>query len=401
MLQIQPSTSIERKLLFLETLLNTTDKVSKVADNSVLSGVAGGVAKVSGKAEKDIILAVSQLFPDSAFGTQLDQVAANFGISPRYGAQGSSTYVRVTGDVGTTYLASTHFPTSTTGIRFEFEEDFTIGSFGFAYVKVRSIDQGSNTNVPQLSISKLAPQPSGHQNIINEVAAEWGRDIESDELLRIRIKDGANILARGTMAMLEQAFIKVNNKVLKIFNQGQNAAGKIVIAIATQNGQALTQTELDEILTKCAEFFNLTENRPFGTNFYGIQLTNITIQPVDVAFRVDLDSSANPDDVRQAIQVNMSKYLDFRFFDTSRQKVEWDVLLQIAKNVKGVKYIPDQYFYPRTDLNIDINRLPRLRGFLMLDLNGQIISNFTGTLSPVYYPNVIDASYMSTVLPNV
>ena len=65
---IKLQTSREKKNLFIETLLNTTDKISKVGPDSVLGGIAGGVAKVAGKAEKDIILAVSQLFPDTAYG---------------------------------------------------------------------------------------------------------------------------------------------------------------------------------------------------------------------------------------------------------------------------------------------------------------------------------------------
>jgi len=74
-LNIRPSTSQERKAIFLQSLLNGTNKVSKVSSGSVLDGVADGVAKVAGKAEKDVILAVSQLFPDTAFSDQLDQVA--------------------------------------------------------------------------------------------------------------------------------------------------------------------------------------------------------------------------------------------------------------------------------------------------------------------------------------
>lgn len=400
-LDIRPSTSIERKLLFLETLLNSTDKVSKISDNSVLSGVAGGVAKVAGKAEKDIVLAVSQLFPDSAFGDQLDQVALNFGIASRLGAIGSSTYLRITADPGTIYLANTHVFASTDGIRFELEADLTIGELGFSYTKVRSTTTGAATNVNSLTISQVTPNPSGHIDVINEYEAVGGRDIEDNNTLRIRIKDGANILARGTIAMLEQVFMNINSKVLRVFNQGSDRNGKVVVAIATQNGTDLTQTELDELLNKSAEFYSLTEYKPFGYNNYGIILKNIEYQPIDISFRADIDNSYNSDKIRVAIQTNISKYLDFRFFNTATQKVEWDNLLEICKNVPGIKYIADQYFYPRVDLTIDNFKLPRVRSFLMLNLQGQVISNYTGTLSPVYYPNIVDESYHQTVLNNV
>ncbi len=397
-LNIKPSTSLERRLLFIETLLNNTDEVSKVSDEAVLSAIASGISKVAGKAEKDIILAVSQIFPETAFGTALDDCARNFGISPRFGATGSSTYVRISGTPGTQYLASQLTFRSTDGIRFQLSEDFSINAFGFGYARVSSIETGLKSNVAPLTINQVSPAPNGHLNCINEYKADGGRDQESDEIFRIRIKDGANILARGTLAMLEQLFMSINNKVLKVFNQGHDLNGKIVLAIQTVNGSALSQTELDALLVGSQSYFNLNDLRPFGTQFYGIKLINIGYFFVDMFFRCKINVSANPDEVRKQIQVNVSKYIDPRFFDPSKQKVEWDNLLEICKNVQGVDYVPDQYFYPRTDLFTPFNVIPRLRGFLMLDLNGQIIANYQGTLSPQYYPNVIDSSYISTVL---
>lgn len=407
MINIKPSTSIERKLLFLETLLNTTQnedgtsRVSKVSNHSVLSGIAGGVSKIAGKAEKDIVLAVSQLFPDNAYGDQLDQVARNFGIASRMSSLGSSTYIRLVADPGTSYIANTHYFTSSSGVRFELEEDCVVGDLGFFYAKIRSLTKGAETNVDPLTIFKCSPQPTGHISCVNEYMAIGGRDVESDEIFRARIKDGPNFIARGTISMLEQVFIKINPKVLRIWNFGVHRDGKLTIAIVTQNGMDLTQSELDELLKESLPFFNLNENRPFGTNFIGIRLRNIEFQPVDVSFRVSLDNSENPDEIRKQMQINMSKYLDFRFFDSWKNQVEWDKLLQICQGIPGVIHIPDQYFYPRTDLTIDSFKLPRLRSFLMLNLQGQVISNVNNSLSPVYYPNVVDESFHLTVLKNI
>lgn len=407
MIEIKPSTSIERRLLFMETLINTSvnpdgsSKISKVSNHSVLSGVAGGVSKIAGKAEKDIVLAVSQLFPDNAYGIQLDQVAENFGIGERMQALGSSTYIRLVGDPGTQYIANTHYFTASNGVRFELEQDVTVGVLGFTYSKVRSLTAGSSTNVDPLSIFKCSPQPSGHLNCVNEYMATGGRDEESDEIFRGRIKDGPNFLAKGTISMIEQVFMKINTKVLKVINLGTHRDGKVNMAVVTQNGVNLSPSELDELLEKSAKFFNLNEYRPFGTNFIGLKLTNIEYQPIDISLRVQLDSSFNPDDIRKQMQINLSKYLDFRYFDTYKNQLQWDKMLQICQNIPGVTYIPDQYFYPRTDLVIDTFTLPRLRSFLMLNLEGQVIVNYNNTLSPVFYPNVIDESFHLTVLKNI
>lgn len=397
-LNIRPSTSQERKLIFLEALLNGTNKVSKIGAGSVLDGVADGIAKVAGKAEKDVMLAVSQLFPDTAFDEQLDASAENFGIAPRFEDLGSSTYVRLTAAPGTIYVASTHVPSSTDGIIFQFANNVTIGTMGFAYALVNSVSTGENTNVDPLTISKLSPAPAGHLNIVNEYKATGGRDVEDDQTFRVRQKDGANILAKGILSMLEQLFMAINPKVLRVFHQGTSITGKVILTIATQNGSSLSNTELSNLLSGASEFFSLTEYSPFGTSFYGIELRNATNKYIDMSFRCELMDDADPDQVRKDIQVAASKYIDPRFFNASTDAVEWINLYEIVKNTNGMKNLPDQYFYPRTDLAIDTYQLPRMRSFLMCNLDGTVISNLTGTLSPVFYPNIIDDSYIATIL---
>lgn len=397
-LNIRPTTSDERRLLFIETLINLSTKISKVSNNSVLSGIAGGVSKVAGKAEKDIILAVSQLFPDSASGDVLDQVAFNNGIAPRFGPIGSSTYVRLTATPGTVYAQSTQSFSTSDGQIFNLESDITIGSFGFNYAKVNSSGSGSTTNVAPGTISTVVPAPVGHINVVNEYQATGGIDNESDDIFRQRIKNGPNILARGTIAMLEQLFMLINNKVLSVQHNGINQSGQVVLSISTQNGENLTSDELAQLLQLSTPFFGLTDYKPYGTNYYGIILENVTYHPFDISFRCDLDSSFNSDQIRNAIQVNISKYINFRYFNPLQDVIQWTNLLDIVKFTPGVNYVYDQFFYPNIDLNIDYDKLPRLRGFLMLDRSGNVISNESGSLSPIYYPAVADFSYQSSIL---
>lgn len=399
-LKIKPTTHEQRKQIFLQTLLNKTSKVTKVSDNSVLGAIADGVAKVSGKAEKDIVLAVTQLFPDQAYGDQLDAIAANWGIAARFGALGSSTYLRLVGNEGTTYQAAVHTFISTTGIQFVLEEDVAIGETGYAYAKVRSIGIGEETNVPALTIDAVSPTPVGHSYVVNEYAAVGGRDEEDDEIFRIRIKEGPNLLATGTLARLEQVMNKLEPNVLQIRHQGINNNGNVVLAIVTQNGAALTQAELDDILLRGDEFFALTELKPYGTQSYGVELRNIDWQPIDISFRVQLFNDADADAVRDNIQRQMTQYFDFRFWE-SGDTIEWDDLLQIVKGTRGVKYVPDQFFVPGTDIASDIDKLPRIRGFRMLDLNGSVIRDTAGVLLPVYYPAEADFNYQQTVLSSI
>ena len=72
-----------------------------------------------------------------------------------------------------------------------------------------------------------------------------------------------------------------------------------------------------------------------------------------------------------------------------------------AKNVEGVRYVPDTHFYPKSDVNVPKYRLPRIRGFIMRDLDGNIIEDNNGVMSDVYYPNSEDTDYTASVLSNI
>lgn len=396
--KVRITTKEELSQIFLETLVNKTSKATKVSRNGVLQGISYGVASTAQKAIKDTALVESNIFPDFASGSQLDQIAENYGIAPRFNESRASTYVRLFAEPNTAYTAGTNNFQTTDGLVFELEQDITVGSTGVAYAKVRSVETGANTNVEPLAINQINPIPSGHQNVINEYEASGGRDEESDEAFRQRIKEGSNILAKNTISSLEQAFINVNPEILKIFYQGVNSVGQIVIAIATVNGVDLDQTELDELLDEAGDNLAISDLKSRQQSNYGVQLKNIEYQPIDISFRVQLLQNFNQDEVRKEIQTRLSKILDFRFVNTANNKIEWDSLLSVVKNTRGVKYVPDQFFFPNNDIPLDGNKLPRIRGFRMLNLNGGIISNEQGTLQSIYYPNKADFGFQQTVL---
>ena len=63
-------TTIEEfEQLFVETLLNNTNEVTKVTKHSTLSGISYGVAKVAQKVLKEIALVETHLFPENAYGS--------------------------------------------------------------------------------------------------------------------------------------------------------------------------------------------------------------------------------------------------------------------------------------------------------------------------------------------
>lgn len=389
----------ELKLMFLEILLNKTDKINDIGADSVLNGIAFGCAKVGQKCLVNQAIVEGHIFPDTAYGVYLDELAAIRGVSPRFGAAASSTYVRLIGDEGTTYLKDVQTFTSTSGITFSLEEDVVIGINGYAYAKVRCDQEGLDTNVDPLSINKVSPIPTGHLTCTNEYRATGGRDEEDDDLFRQRIKDSINQLARTTLSYLEQVFMKINPNVLRLHKGGIDADGRLNLIVVSVNGQDFTDDEFNEILSRSEEYLSLSELLRSSTD-YALKLNNVDWLPVDIEFRVDIDPAYDQDRVRREIQIQMSKLFDYRFWEYG-DKVEWENLLFAAKNVDGVRYVPDTHFYPHADINVPKFRLPRVRGFVMRDLDGNIVEDNGGVLAEVYYPNDIDVSFQSSVLTTV
>lgn len=389
----------ELKQIFLEILLNKTDKVSDVSDDSVLNALAYGCAKLTQRTLTNQAIIEGHIFPDSAYGAYLDALAAVRGVSGRFGATGSTTYVRVTADEGTSYIAGTHTFTSTSGIVFDLEESGVVGVNGYAYLKVRSQQSGLNTNVEPLSINNVSPIPQGHISVINEYAATGGSDAESDDLYRERIKTSINQFSRTTLSYLEQVFMKINPRVLRLHKGGIGSDGRFNLIVVSVNGQNFTDDEFNEILSKSEEYLSLSELlREDGT--FALKLNNVDWLPVDIEFRADIDPSYDIDAVRKNIQIQVNKLFDYRFWKYG-DKVEWENILYAAKNVEGVRYIPDTHFYPQTDVNVPKYRLPRVRGFIIHDLDGNIIEDNNGVLSDVFYPNEEERAYQSSVLATI
>ena len=387
------------KQMFLEILLNKTDKVSDISDDSVLNGIAYGCAKVGQRLLVNQGIVEGHLFPDTAYGQYLDNIASIRGVSPRFGACGSTTYVRVIAEPGTSYIMGVQKFTSTSGVTFELEESKTVDENGFAYIKVKSTQVGTSTNVDPVSINKVSPKPNGHISVTNEYAATGGMDAESDALFRQRIKNSMNALSRGTIAFIEQVFMKINPRVLRVFKGGITSNGKMNLIICSTNGASFSQNEFDLMISRSEEYLSLYDIlREVGG--YALNLVNVEWQYVDVSFRVELDPSYDVDVVRKNIQIQMNKLFDYRFWNQG-DRIEWDDLLQVAKNTEGVRYIPDNYFYPQSDINVPSNKLPRIRGFIMYDLNGNIIKSNNGLISDVYYPNSPNIDFQSSVVNTI
>lgn len=381
-------TIADLKQLYVETFLNHTTKISKISDLSVLNAHAFGIAKILQKDLKDLAILESQMFPELSSGTYLDNAAKRAGNLSRFSSSSSSTHVLVYADPSTVYLPGVSMFASNQGVQFNIVSLTVVGDNGYAYVPVRSASEGKNTNVGALTINSLISPPDGHISCTNEYEATGGRDAENDEDFKSRISTYSQFAAVNTLLHILDNCQLIDEDILQFKKTGYSDDGKLMLSVLTCNGKTYTDEELLALENSLSSFMAISDvNDQAGV--LGIKLVNTEWQQVGgssgVDFRVDISSDYSEENVRKNIQVQMTKYFDFRFFN--KPKIEWDDLLGIVKNTRGVKYVPDEYFMPHQDVVIDKYKMPRVIKFVMRDMQGNILYNNNGSVLPIYYPS--------------
>ena len=391
----------ELKNLFLQELINKTDgKVTKVSDHSVLNGVAFGFAKSFQKSMKDIALLESELFPEYAYGEYLDKIAERYGISPRQKNLGSAVYVKLVATPHSAYLADNCNFVSSEGQSFELVSDFVVGANGWGYAQLKSVDTGENTNVAAGTINKVTGQPTGHIYVVNELPATGGVSQESDEDFLQRILQNFNNFSFETLDKLTAVYQTINPNVLQVRKVGVNMNSQVVLSIVTVNGATLTSAELDELKQRGTNYLSLQDLFVVNDLQGGLDpviLQNVEVVPIDLDFRVQLDSIVNVEDFKVSAQEALVSLLDIS--NKTYNTVEWEDLFAVIKNQTGVRVLPEQYFFagnsdswtpssPHSDTTIPATKIARIRSFVVRDLNGVLLFDNEGEFVPYYYgPN--------------
>ena len=397
LLEISTTNFIDKQALFVEELLNNTNSVTKVSQNSVLFGISAGAAKLMELLEKDVSVFASRLNPHIATGQYLDECAKIKGIHPRLSATKSSTFVRLNATPGTQYLKNTHtLISSENSITFLLNNDITIGDLGYAYVGVSSIQSGSNTNVGAFAISSFAVTPSGHISVYNEVKAFGGEDLETDDFFRNRILLSNNLHSVSNLELCTQLALLYNPNIYKIVKLGKTSSGQIQLGVITKNYVSLTNeelTELSQIITNRISISDCFQS-VYSSN---ILLKNVEKYPIDISFRCKTLQNIKIKDVVSDIQNQTMNYFSPLNFEGNKVKVEWDNIFDICKYAKGIDYIDDNTFMPNLDINLSANNYPILRGFQILTLNGEVIYD-ENSISPVYYDSIKNINFQKTII---
>lgn len=382
----------EIKEQFVQTVLNHTNKISKISNNSVLNGISYGIASIAQRLMKDTALLESELFPEYAYGQYLDKIAQRTGVSPRQSYLNSSVWLRLVGIPGTSYNSSVTFSTSD-GIIFNIDETVTIPDAGFCYVRAKSVLTGSQTNVKANTITQISNAPSGHLYVTNEVPATGGVDIEDDKALLSRISQNFNNFAFDTLSKIRMVLTIFNPIILDVKKLGiDSSTGKIRLGIVTVNGTQLTKEELSNLSEKLTKYLSLSDLNVFNTTRYQSLVELEMIQTVDlvVDFRIGL-SDIDLDLLRSKILIEITKLFDYRNWKEG-SSVSWSDIFYIVKSQEGVQNLPSGYFYLvqgdgvfTSDIEVPSTKLPALKGFIMRDLNGEVYTKGKSTIIPYYY----------------
>ena len=382
----------EIKNQFIQVVLNHTNKISKISDNSVLNGISYGVASIVQKLMKDTALLESELFPEYAYGQYLDKIAQRTGVSPRQSYLGSSVWLRLVGVPGTSYNSSTTFSTPD-GIVFNIYDTVTIPDAGYCYVKARSVSTGAQTNVKANTITQISNAPSGHLYVINEVPATGGVDIEDDKSLFSRISQNFNNFAFDTLSKIRMVLTILNPLILDVKKLGTDSStGKVKLGIVTVNGTQLTQEELKGLSERLTDYLSLSDLSIFSTIKHQSLIDLEMVQTVNLVldFRVGL-SNVDLDLLRSKILIEITKLFDYREWKEG-SSVSWSDIFYIVKSQEGIQNLPSKYFHLvqgdkvfTSDIEVPSTKLPALKGFIMRDLNGEVYTRGKSTIIPYYY----------------
>jgi len=374
-------TTDKLKSIISEIFFNTTNKVSKITDNSIINAHFYAISRLAQKALSNIAIHESRIFTDTASGQYLDDSATLFGAGERLGASKSSTFIKVYADPGTRYIQGVHQFRSISGISFDITETKTVNDNGYGYIPVISTTSGANTQVDANTITRISPKPVGHISCSNEYMAVGGSDVESDEDFRIRIKSSFNVLSSNTLGRLLSVLRLINNNIVRVFRLGY-IDSKYTYGVVTRDGGGLSSSQLSELAQRSKEYLSSTDVSASG-ELIGLSFVNIDWDPITIDFRAEIPNSYNFDDIRREIQINLTKYFDYRYWEFGKI-ISRAELIYIISSIEGVEYIPDEHFIPGSDRTSEFGTLPRIFSFIMRDLNGNILYTATSQLD-IYY----------------
>ena len=199
-----------------------------------------------------------KVFVETATGTDLDNVGADYGIARRQ-SSASIVYLEIEGNENA--IVNQNVKATYNNLVFTVQEYKVIGSSGKATVKAQCETLGTIGNVPANTITEFLTTYSGLTSVNNPEAAYNGFDIESDDDYRARIKlylaeDATNC----NEAQYRQWALEVTGVKTAVVKGAETVgAGNVGVYISSQTG-TVTQELIDAVkeYIESKQFINAT-----------------------------------------------------------------------------------------------------------------------------------------------
>lgn len=393
----KPLTVEKLKAIATEMFYNRTRLVTKTGKGSVINAMLYVLAKLAQKIINNIATLETYLFPESATGERLDEIAKLRGVSPRGGATKSSVYLLVIAksssdydeDVsdGVTINTTTRF-ISNDGVEYSAvnQDPIIIDDGDFKYIRVVSQNSGSNSYSPAYSITSTSQGVNDSianiQSVFNEYAAYGGKDAESDNLFRQRIKKSMNAFALGTKERMFYHINSVDSRVCRLEFCDFNPNGFPAFYVFSEDGTAFDADTLSRFKTAAQKFISFGAQTPDFIN------ATRTDYEVKVKLRIAKDYETVVGEVLNNATINVIESVNWIL--PSFSKLEWDNMLQAVKDTDGIAYVYDEEFYlygagdeliaePQKDLMINKYSYPYLSRIVFTDKDGKVIKTKENT----------------------
>lgn len=237
------------------------------------------------------------VFPGPESGEYLDKHAAQLGMSRQPGTKARAE-VTFVGTDGTVIPAGTALYTPDSGLRYLTMEEVTItDETAVAIVEAESI--GADYNVPAGSITSMAVNVPGVDDLANLEAAAGGSDVESDVDLYTRIHDRLSLpITSGNANHYIQWAREVPGVSYAACIPLWDGAGTVKVII----GGADRGPVDEEIVTACAA--HIEAERPIGAD---VTVSTVTAAQVALTAAVTLVEGSSTTDVQNQLTAAVSQ----------------------------------------------------------------------------------------------
>lgn len=245
-----------------QTIVARNATVSLFGITGSLRGYITAVALKIRDLYRELTIVRRKLFLNTCSGTDLDTYAEQIGVDPlRRGSSKAGVLLLFTGTSGTVIPLGTRVVCDLTNIGYVTKSQITLGSANPSFITSGAINVatanvgdvvwaecevgGEIGNVPAHSISVITV---ANVKVTNPSPAQGGRDLESDQQFRYRIKNYVKLLNKNTQKYYEALCMKYNANVLRVLVEPNPATiDGIIINVLTKSGAPLTASELQQL----------------------------------------------------------------------------------------------------------------------------------------------------------